>query len=405
MSIKNNFPTIKPSLNLYFANTKQLDPRITFARASTATYWDTLGILRTAQADEPRFDHNPTTGESLGLLIEEQRTNLALYSGDMSKGSAWALERSSSTSTTIAPDGASIAACFDASGPTFALTRQGFASFSGGYTLSVYAKALPSTANRYLFIGLINGSAGFDLVGGSVTYTASGATASVSSVGNGWYRCAVAFTASSTTQQYFYFSSSPTNSLAPAAGPACALWGAQLEAGAFPTSYIPTTTAQVTRAADSARMTGANFTSWYRADEGTIYAEAYSGAKIGSIYMASITDGSLANQFGVGRYSTNLTPVSYIRSGSVDQAIINVGPTQNPGKLIKQAFAAAVNNAASSLNAGAVGEASPSVLPTVNQLGIGVVGNVFGTEWCGHIKRIAYYPKRLSNTELQALTT
>lgn len=77
-------PPIRPSLLLDFANSKALDPRITFTRASTATYFGADGLLKTAAVNEPRFDHDPATGECKGLLIEEQRTNLLLNSDSMS---------------------------------------------------------------------------------------------------------------------------------------------------------------------------------------------------------------------------------------------------------------------------------------------------------------------------------
>ncbi len=76
-------PDIRPSLLLDFAKVKRLDPRITFARADAttcATYFDAFGVLRTAAANVPRFDHDPVTGACLGLLIEESRTNLLLNS-------------------------------------------------------------------------------------------------------------------------------------------------------------------------------------------------------------------------------------------------------------------------------------------------------------------------------------
>jgi len=76
MSIKANYPDIRPTLNLDFANTKRLDPRITFTRTTTGTYVGSDGLIKTAAIDEARFDHDPATGESLGLLIEESRTNL-----------------------------------------------------------------------------------------------------------------------------------------------------------------------------------------------------------------------------------------------------------------------------------------------------------------------------------------
>ena len=70
-----DYPTIKPSLNLNFARARALDPRITFTRASVGTYVGRDGLIKTAGNNEARFDHDPTTGESLGLLIEESRTN------------------------------------------------------------------------------------------------------------------------------------------------------------------------------------------------------------------------------------------------------------------------------------------------------------------------------------------
>ena len=77
-----DYPTIKPSLNLNFARSRSLDPRITFTRASTATYVGRDGLIKTAGEDEARFDHDPDTLESLGLLLEESRTNLITYSQD-----------------------------------------------------------------------------------------------------------------------------------------------------------------------------------------------------------------------------------------------------------------------------------------------------------------------------------
>ena len=70
--------SIRPSLNLDFANSKELDSRITFYRDSIATYYDSKGILKYANVNEPRFDHDPLTGESKGLLIEEARANHSL---------------------------------------------------------------------------------------------------------------------------------------------------------------------------------------------------------------------------------------------------------------------------------------------------------------------------------------
>ena len=84
LEVTQEYPSIRPTLDLNFAATKTLDRRITFTRDSVGTYIDENGILKYASNNTPRFDHDPTTGESLGLLIEESRTNQIIYSRDLS---------------------------------------------------------------------------------------------------------------------------------------------------------------------------------------------------------------------------------------------------------------------------------------------------------------------------------
>ena len=113
MSISQNFHEEGPTLNLNFAGSRTLDPRITFTRTSSATYMGRDGLVKIAPANSARFDHryNPTTGEieSLGLLVEEQRTNLITYSEDFS---IWTKQTTSpgvvgitTTTETTSPDG------------------------------------------------------------------------------------------------------------------------------------------------------------------------------------------------------------------------------------------------------------------------------------------------------------
>ena len=83
-----DYPTIKPSLNLNFARSRALDPRITFTRASVGTYVGRDGLIKTAGNNEPRFDHDPVTLESLGLLLEESRTNIAYGGASLSNTTA-----------------------------------------------------------------------------------------------------------------------------------------------------------------------------------------------------------------------------------------------------------------------------------------------------------------------------
>ena len=115
MAISQNFPNIRPSLNLNFARSKTLDPHISFGRSSIGTYINDSGLIKTAAADEPRFDHDPNTNNCLGLLIEEASTNLCFYGTTIQNFTA----RNSATLTAnaaTAPDGTTTATRLQSSG-------------------------------------------------------------------------------------------------------------------------------------------------------------------------------------------------------------------------------------------------------------------------------------------------
>jgi len=178
------------------------------------------------------------------------------------------------------------------------------------------------------------------------------------------------------------------------------LWGAQVEAGAFPTSYIPTTTATVTRAADVASMTGGNFSSWYNQNEGTLLAAARLGFSLSTsavfpnIYLAggypdrlwALYLNGTGNQLTVGAdtHSRNFgTFTSSPQSFKVAQALSNTSLTYGVSK-----------DGATTL----IGSLSKAV---TNLSGIEIGSGVGATK---HIARLAYYPVRLPDAQLQALT-
>ena len=119
----------------------------------------------------------------------------------------------------------------------------------------------------------------------------------ISNIGNGWYRCIAIGTASAVTGVYFNISNTATQLAYSGDGTSgIYLWGAQLEAGSFATSYIPTVASQVTRAADVAVMTGTNFSSWYNQSEGTILSQGISNSLVNSTYWSLRGTGS--NEIG-----------------------------------------------------------------------------------------------------------
>jgi len=187
---------------------------------------------------------------------------------------------------------------------------------------------------------------------------------------------------------------------------------ANLEIGAgglgasFPTSYIPTTTATVTRAADVASISGGNFSSWCRQDEGTVFVdvfnrEIYSGTN-SFPYVAQFDDGtnteriSLDHSVLAGGYRTQYV----VRDGDINQASITAQSGLATGAA-KWSAAYGLSSFASASNGAAPSEVGGGTVPTVNRLQI---GNGFGTQYTGTIKRLTFWPQRLPNKVLQTIT-
>ena len=185
--------------------TKQFDnyaDLITFTRASGATYLDSDGVLKTASTNIPRIEYD-ADGNRLGLLVEEQRTNIQVYSEEFDNA-AWAKANSSIDSNVIvAPDGNTTADKLVESAATaarYVYKVGGIAVPAGDYCGSVYAKAAERSR---LVVALYSGSnyelVQFDLSAGTIVQEATAGIATITSVGNGWYRCSVKRTLGSVT--------------------------------------------------------------------------------------------------------------------------------------------------------------------------------------------------------------
>jgi hypothetical protein len=398
-----NYPTVLPTLDLDFANSKTLDPRITFTRSSGGSYVGADGLIKYAGVNEARFDHNPVTGESLGLLVEEQRTNLLVRSEGFDNA-AWQFNPAFvtvSANSTVAPNGLQTAELITADGSTnFHGVSQSFTFQAILYTYSVFAKA--GTENlivlrTFLSAGTIRAT--FNLSSGIIS-NISGCTARVEAYPNGWYRCAITFTpaavASAVNILLNSFATIPLSSTV-------YLWGAQLEAGAFPTSYIPTTTAAATRAADVASITGSAFSSWYRQDEGTVFSNYEGGPGVAPRRTLSINDATANNtiQLITSNASGIAGNYSEIVTLGTSQGTLGTGSSYAPGRETS-ALAYAVGNVGFAKNGGAASVDLTVSIPAVTRLEIG--SNLNGGFLNGTIRRLTYWPKRLSNSQLRALT-
>ena len=365
-----------------------------------------------ATSGAARFDYDPVTLAPKGLLIEESRTNLVTYS-EQFDNAAWTKTRTTITAdAAVSPDGTmdgdKIIA--DTSASTTHLVS-GSASVTSGtsYTLSVFAKAAEYGFVRLGLSGFFTvvQSAIFSLSDGSLGVTTGTITTTSQNIGNGWWRFSITSTATgsgTTATQIGPSALSSTGNFTGDGTSGIYIWGAQLEAGAFATSYIPTVASQVTRAADNATMTGTNFSSWYNQSEGSFFAEWTLGQDTTSASIYQADDGTNANLMRLRYGTAGTSNDTAVLVGSVAQCALSTTTQQTLNTTYKNAMAYKVNDFARSASGAAVLTDNSGTLPTATQFGIGRNQSASEQPNC-HIRRIAYYSRRLSDAELQGISS
>jgi hypothetical protein len=422
-----DYPICRPSLDLDFTQ-EVLDPRITFSRGTVGTRVNRNRLIETVSANLPRFDFDPVTGECRGLLIEDTRNNLLKYSNDFSTGGAgnWTPVSATCvfTRNVTGPDGVANSAwtiddqstSADGAGfeQTFGITTP---STTTNYCLSIFVKQ--GTATFFDFYAFFTGNS---TKGSFLRYTFSTDTITVLSADgggitptiygkisypNGWIR--IYFVVSDANnglnnilQYRIYPASRNINRIGNTL-----FYGAQLEAGAFPTSYIPTTASTVTRSADNVEMTGTNFSSWYNSTEGTLCAAARVNALGGSGFpgIAYVDDGTVNNsmRFYVNDAVSDRIGVESYLSGRAQYGFASSSAII-PNQLNKVISSYSINNFAGAFsNMNYIQRDINGSIPTVNRL---ILGDLRGAnaKLNGTIARFTYYPRKLKDNQLLYLT-
>src|SRR5215207_5895332 len=277
----------------------------------------------------PRFDHDPVTHESRGLLNEEQRTNIQPRSQDFADGS-WLKEAVTLGGTVTAPDGTNTGRTVNVLPAGDALLWHHSGTFSAGaiYTLTLWAKSSASGGATKFRMNSNNSFAWNTGVGQKYNLTSQ------------WQRFVLTgvFTNSGDCNIHVVDTRFPvdgSNDTDTALIGSIDIWGAQVELGAFPTSYIPTTTTAVTRALDIAMMTGTNFSSWFTQPEGSVVVAARfmtlgvmvaSNPYIFAAHNAAATEGIYLRGSGtVGRFDVLLSgALSELNTGA--GSFVTLGP-------------------------------------------------------------------------------
>jgi len=392
----------------------KLQDLVSFSRASIGTYFGSDGLLKTAAANEPRINFDPVTGECRGLLIEESRTNLLTHSSGFANA-AWAKTGINSGSAIDAPDGSVSAIKMIPTATTGSHFAAGAVTANDNADVTVSFFAKKGEYQHFILQGKTKDNqypaVSFNLDTGVITpgSMAGSAKVGMQSVGNGFYRCWLTWNVLTGAQGLQFFlscrgDSNSTNVNFTGDGTSgIYIWGAQLEVGAFPTSYIPTTNAQVTRAADVASVN--TLSPWFNPDEGVIVVEGLAASGTGSSaqHLAVFTDSSpINNALGLYRGSSgNLG--SFIYAGGSAQHDTNDAPTIAGGALVKAALAYKAGDSARCHSGLPPVSVHAGVLPAVTSLRLGSRSDGVGA-WNGHIRRLSYTPRRPSNAELQVLT-
>jgi len=374
-------------------------------------YASTLKSVSTA--GQPRFEYDPSSdGQSMGCLIESQATNLVTYSEDSTQ---WVKAYSSlEASAGVAPDGTTTAVLWtpDTNTQPHYMASGTFSSTSGTtYTGSVFLKGVNRTRVQLTFGGggFAGGYVNFNLTGdGSVLTEQAGATGSISSCGNGWYRVTITDTADatvSTTGVTIGLISSDTEARLQTSTPngydGLLVTGFQIETGSFASSYIKSNSGSTTtRASDSLSVATADI--GYTGGDVSIYAEI-TDAKGDYPTVARLRNPS--NGDGLFLYKSNAGSSSSVNLDyrSYDAGLKTNFAITGSGGATKVAIVAETNRFAGVADGGTVAEdLSSSVPANLTELNIGSQGTQYTLN--GHCKRIALYNEALSDSNLQSLT-
>jgi hypothetical protein len=362
-------------------------------------------------ADIPRIDYSPD-GTAKGLLIEEQRTNLVTYSEEFDSA-AWIKSRA-----TISPDSLATVDPNGTNNADLIIPDSGASGWSGvnfpstavtsgvTYTGSIYAKAggyswlqiggsSPRFIGTFVNVNLANGSTG----NGDISAT-------VSPVGDGWYRISISDDAASTTTGSAFFiavyDSDVSTRLPDSPGDGTSgiyLWGAQVEAGAFPTSYIPTSGSTVTRAADVASIPVSAF--GYNQSAGTVVVEFETNNTADVNVLRLGTQSSYDNGLDLSVSSGSLSGIVWHNNtaqATYSGSSVSLSTTYKMAATVKpNDVQFAEDGSTSSV------DTSVSIEPAVTLL----IGDKDQTDLFGavNVKSIQYFPRRLTNAQLQELTT
>jgi hypothetical protein len=354
----------------------------------------------TTRLNIPRIDYS--TG-SAALLVERQRTNLLTYSSQFdnaiwTKGGVTIV-----ANNTTSPSGIQDAdKIVSTSGQTSCYVLQALATTNGNQTLSIYAKPNGCNWIQLAFVDASVSRVWINILTGTIgTTTGSILNATAEDAGNGWYRITATINNTILAVNGFILLANGDNidAFTGDGTSGAFVWGAQLEEASYATSYIPTTSASVTRNADVVQKTG--LSNFIGQTQGTVFVDinidlSYAQA---DMRFVNVSDGTTANWYFIGTKNANEFRFFY-RAGATTYVSITTPLTSGHHKF---AFAYASNDYVAYMDGVQINNTTTLSVGSTSQID---VGNSFGSNLSKQfIKSAAIFKTRLTNSELQTLTS
>ena len=394
---------VEPTLDLYFLTDGALPPGVVFTRAGTATYTDGGGTIRTAAANAPRWDYDPVKHTLNGLLIEEARTNLVLNSGDISNASWLKSTGGGSTAPVVtanqatAPDG------------TLTAARVVLPTVSVAASYSYVSAAIAVTPLVYSFSIWLRGSAGGESLWISATADAVTYYRQAITLTTAWQRFSLV-TPTLTTTNWFFDTGCDRRDASQIGITAQTIfmWGGQVEAGAYATSYIPTTAAAVLRSAENCSIpTG----TWFNAAASSLeldymLAQATNASLSNARAGVAISDGTATNMIR--------TLAQDVVGNPVARTSVIVAGAATAGSPLGLTAANAVTKLIGAWDGVHATGCLNGATPVTDAMGMPAGLNVLtpGASFLGSasrlngwVRRVRYWPAKLSDAQLVAVTT
>lgn len=381
-----------------------------YAGTNQGYYRASNGLLVPSVNNVPRIEYDSSNNVQ-GLLEEFARTNLCLRSADF--GTTWVLPNST-VSTNVATDPVGTVTADKLVENTATALHRAYQDVTivanASYTFSLFAKASERSELRIILSSTDQvqyALANFNLLTGVVASSTAGGTgtlsgATISAYRDGWYRITVSGAIGSgltTLRAFIDLSNAGTLSYLGDGSSGLFLFGAQIEAGVYATSYMPTDAATVTRGSETfTRIIGNEIVQ----GQGTFVVEYRTNNSLLSTFATamSLDDNSTNNRIFMFRNNVGTRTAGSV-SGGVSQFSSAGGDNGSTFRKCVMVYSSAGYR--HFMNGALVGAVGAALVPTVTRLRLG--NSSYGADFLnGHIKRFKYFPYVMTDEEAIAET-